>query len=277
MENGKNGEDNTNENTNPEVNSTDNTSENNESTETTDSTDATDTTKVGAENNENIETVTAETTTTPDPTVEAEVKDETSKGPQKEPANKEKDPKIVKTGEETRIEKNKDLIINDPAKQRNLAAEAAKAELANRATALGLDPAIATQQDVEKAEWDIVVAKNDAENARQTELKAKNHKLWVLELHINSGFKARAQTNLPPLTEAEVKTLAGDAGKSIAMEFVYTDDKQNLGHIVLREHDAETRCPIEGEYPFSVDYAAKAKADVLKANKPNAVKQDKII
>lgn len=168
--------------------------------------------------------------------------------------------KPKKSANESRQNKTLDGSVNaDSAEMAKKAAEDAQSKLEARAQAIGLEKD-ATLDEIIAAE--TAKAKKDAETetARQKALKDENHKLWTLQNTVNTMFAQRAQTNLPGLTETEIRRTLGKTGASVKIEFKYSNEDKTKGYIEMSEFDGMVRCPLQGEFDFGIDYEAITKA-----------------
>lgn len=169
----------------------------------------------------------------------------------------------VKTGNEVRENKVAASVVNDNSEIAKQAAKEAAEKHEARAKAVGLD-ADASEEEIAEAERAEAEKAQKAEDKRQKELKDKNHKLWVMQNTVNQLFAERSKTNLPGVTETEVRSVLGKQGAGVKITFNYSNEDKTSGSIDIEEFDHKVTCPLKGEFTFGIDYAAIAKANQAK-------------
>jgi hypothetical protein len=155
-------------------------------------------------------------------------------------------------------------VNNDNSAVVEAAAAKEKADFKARAEAVGLDEN-ASLTDVVAAETTKMNELAKSQSEKMADLKAKNHKLWMLLQHVNKVFADRAKTSMPGVTETELKAAVGKIGSSAGMVVKYTNDDKTLGYVEFEELGTSIRCPEEGEFVFGVDFA-KLNAELAEKN-----------
>ncbi len=127
----------------------------------------------------------------------------------------------------------------------------------------GIDfDAMAERARAEGKEWgekQLEEAKAEAEMDEHEKNRLSVRKLEMIGEEITKIFEERGKTNLPGVTEAEVRSFLRNHSKSIGIDVRFVNADGTLGYVVLTEFKNELHVPSqEPLFTFGIDYAAAA-------------------